>query len=289
MWKRKTLGEIIYEITIHAVLVFIVFICLLPLVTLLAKSFSREAYVLAGDVTLVPIDFNLDAYRVVFYSNQFWTSFRTSVIVTFFGTIFNALFTIFVAYAVSRRDMPASRFVSFLYIVTMFFGGGLIPTYLVVKSVGLLDTLFALFVPGLVSAFNMIILRNYFIAIPDSLEESAYMDGASNVRILFRIMIPLAMPSIATIALFCAVGYWNSYFDGLLYITTRARRPLQVYLRDIIMESDNEMSNLDLLADVAGESVRGATVIVATVPILLVYPFLQKYFVKGVMLGSIKE
>lgn len=289
MWKRKTAGEIAYEIVIHTVLALVVVVCLLPFVTLLAKSFSREAFVLAGDVTLLPIGFNFDAYRVVFYSNQFWSSFNISVVVTVAGTILNVLFTIFVSYSVSRRDMPGTRAVSFLYIVTMFFSGGLIPTYLVVKGMGMMDSILALFIPGMVSAFNMIILRNYFIAIPDSLEESAYMDGATNTGILFKIMIPLAMPSIATIALFCAVGYWNNYFSGLIYITSRAKRPLQVYLRDIIMESDNAMSNLDLLSDVAGESVRGATVVAATLPILLVYPFLQKYFVKGVMVGSVKE
>jgi putative aldouronate transport system permease protein len=286
---RMTVGDLLFDSVNYLALIVVVVLCLFPYLNVVAKSLSRDVAVLAGDVFLWPVDMSLNAYRVVLGSNRFMQSLLVSVGVAAVGTVINVCLTVVIAYIVSRNGIKGGQFISFLYIFTMLFSGGLIPTYLVVRNAGLVDSLWALIIPGLVAPFNMIILRNYFHAIPDSLEESAKIDGAGNIRILLSIMVPLALPSIATIALFYAVGYWNSYFDALIYINTRSFFPLQVYLRDIIMAADPKSMNIDSLMNVAQESVQGATVVASTVPILCVYPFLQRYFVKGVMLGAVKQ
>mgnify|MGYP001440692934 CR=1 FL=1 len=286
----RTTGEKWFDAINYVLLTLIILICVIPYLNIVAKSFSGEAHVMAGDVFLIPMDFNLKAYEVVFGSRIFLDALKVSVFVTVTGTVLNVTLTILAGYALSRQRLAGQKVFMFLFVFTMLFSGGMIPSYLVVKETGLLNSLWALIIPGLVSPFQMIIMRLYFYTIPNSLEESAKMDGASHTRILISIMIPLAMPAIATIALFYAVEYWNSYFDALMYINRRERFPLQVYLRDtLINASDANLENMDLMMNVAQESVRGATVVAATLPILLVYPFLQKHFVKGVMLGAVKE
>ena len=286
----RSTSEKIWDVFIYVFLLGVMLICIVPFLNVVAKSFSSEAHVLAGDVFLWPKDFTLAAYEIVIGSGRFWTSFGNTVFITAVGTLLNTLLTIFAGYALSRKHLLGSGFFVFLFIFTMLFSGGMIPTYLVVKEAGLLNTLWAVIIPGLVAPFNLIIMRLYFYTIPDSLEESAKMDGAANIRILFSIMIPLAMPAIATIGLFYAVEYWNGYFDALIYINNRDLHPLQVYLREVIINAvDADLNNMERMMNVAQESVRGATVVAATLPILIVYPFLQKYFVKGVTLGAVKE
>jgi putative aldouronate transport system permease protein len=265
-------------------------LCLLPFVNVLAKSLSSEAAVVSGKVVLWPIDLNTKAYRYIFGSGLFWNSMKNTVFVTLTGTILDTTLTVFVAYAISRRHFAGRSVVYFMYVFTMLFSGGLIPTFLIVRQVGLLDKLPALFIPSLVTVFNMTLIRNYFLTIPSSLEESAKMDGASNLSILFRIMIPLAAPAIATVALFTAVGLWNDYFTPLMYIQSRSNRTLQVFLRGVVdMSKDMNMNDFDSINELAQETIRGATVFAATLPILLVYPFLQRYFVSGMTIGAVKE
>lgn len=279
----------IFQVINYLILVVVMLVCLLPFLNILAKSFSNETSVLAGDISFWPTGFNLKAYNVVFGSYRFWDALFVSIFITVAGTAINTLLTIFASYSLSRTRLKFRRFFTFLYIFTMLFNGGIIPTYLVIRHVGLINSVWSLIIPTLVMPFNMIILRNYFYNVPDSLEESAKMDGALNVRILFSIMIPLAMPAVATIMLFYAVGYWNNYFEALMYINNRKLFPLQIYLRELILNTDTNKMNMSSLMHIAQESVRGATIIAATLPILAVYPFLQKYFVKGVMLGSVKQ
>ncbi|WP_139994145.1 carbohydrate ABC transporter permease [Paenibacillus paridis] len=288
--KLQSKGETAFSITNYILLLLVILICLIPVVNLVAKSFSDEASILAGDVFLWPINFNVDAYDVVLNSQRFLVSFQNSIIITVTGTILNVLLTIFTGYALSRSRLRGAKAIMMLYVFTMLFSAGIIPTYLIIKELGLLNSLWALILPSLVSPFNMIIVRLYFYGIPDSLEESAKMDGAGNLRILFQIMIPLAYPVIATIALFCAVEYWNSYFDALMYINDSGRLPLQVFLREMLMSVSDATSNIDMLssADVPQEAIRGATVVAATLPIVIVYPFLQRFFVKGMVLGAVK-
>lgn len=288
--KLKTKGEAAFDIFNYAMLGVIIIVCLLPLLNIAAKSLSGNAYVLSGDVFIWPKGFSTNAYEIVLGSRRFWDSFSNTVFVALVGTILNTFLTILAGYALSRKRLKGQQIFMFMFIFTMLFGGGIIPTYLLVKEVGLLNSLWALIIPGLVAPFNMIIMRLYFYNIPDSMEESAKMDGASHFRILFSIMIPLAMPSIATISLFYAVEYWNNYFDALIYITNHKLFPLQVYLREMISNASSvDINNMDLMMNTAQESVRGASVVAATLPILLVYPFLQKYFVKGAMLGAVKQ
>lgn len=271
-------------------LAFVIVVCLYPFLNIIAKSFSSEGPIMAGEVYLVPKGFNTIAYQIVLGSSRFWKSFRSSVFVTLVGTVLNVTLTSFVAYAISRNNLPGQKLITILYVFTMLFGGGLIPTYLVVTNSGLYNTLWALIIPGLVSPFNLILMRNYFHTIPESLEESAKIDGASHFTVLFRILIPLSLPSIATISLFCAVGYWNEYFNALIYLSDRSIAPIQIYLREILLQaSDADLNNMDLIMTVAQEAVRGATVFVATVPILMIYPLLQKYYVQGMTVGAVKQ
>lgn len=286
----KSRDEIVIEWIATIVLGIIIVVCLYPFLNVLAKSFSSEGPILAGEVFLIPKGFTTLAYEIVLGSPRFWNSFRSSVFITVVGTALNLLLTAFVAFALSRKNLPGQKLIAFLYIFTMLFGGGLIPTYLVVVNSGMYNTLWSLIIPGLVSPFNLILMRNYFATIPESLEESAKLDGAGHFTILFRIVLPLALPSIATIGLFCAVGTWNEYFNALIYINDRNIVPIQVYLREILLNAGSaDLNNMDSMLLVAQEAVRGATVFAATVPILLIYPFLQKYYVQGMTTGAIKE
>jgi len=279
-----------FQGSVVILLVIISLLCLLPFINILAKSFSAESLVVAGEITFIPKQFNWKAYELVFNSSRFLNAFKINVFITVVGTILNVLLTILAAYSLSRRYLAGRSLLMFLFVFTMLFSGGIIPTYLVIKWLGLINDLGALIYPALVAPFNMILMKNYFEAIPDSLEESAKIDGASNTRILFMIMVPLALPCIATITIFYAVAYWNEYFTALIYINKLELQPLQVYLRDIILNMDaSSFANPELVSEVAKESVRGATIIVATLPIIIVYPFLQKYFVKGTIVGAVKE
>ncbi|WP_246067077.1 carbohydrate ABC transporter permease [Paenibacillus koleovorans] len=280
----------IFEWVNYVLLTLVILACLIPVLNIAAKSLSDEASVMAGDVKLWPVHFTTDAYGIVLGSQKFITSFRNSVLITIVGTLINVTLTVCTGYALSRSRLKGQKTIMMLYVFTMLFSAGIIPTYLVVKSVGLVNSLWALIIPGLVSPFNMIIVRLYFMNLPDSLEESGKIDGASNIRILVSIMVPLAMPVIATISLFCAVEYWNSYFEALMYINNSKLLPLQVFLREMIMNASDASNNVDMLeqVNVSTESIRGATVVAATLPIVLVYPFLQRFFVKGVVLGAVK-
>lgn len=272
------------------VLALVSLLCLLPFLNLLAKSLSEESYVVAGQVSLWPKAFNWQAYQLVLESSRFLQAFRINVFVTVIGTLLNVVLTVSAAYALSRKYLAGRRFIMFLFVFTMLFSGGIIPTYLVMKELGLINHLGSLILPAMVTPFNMILVKNYFESLPDSLEESAKMDGASNLRVLASIMVPLALPSIATITVFYAVGYWNEYFSALIYINKTELQPLQIFLRETILNMEvAHFANPELIAEVAKESVRGATIIVSTLPILIVYPFMQKYFVKGTIVGSVKE
>lgn len=246
---------------------------------------------LSNRVTFFPIDFNLEAYSQILGKTQIWNAMRTTVIVTLVGTALSLLLTIFAAYGLSRRDLPGRKFLTGMILFTMYFGGGMIPTFLVVKATGLYDTIGALFIPQAVNVFNFIVMRTFFLNLPESLEEAARIDGASYMKVLIKIVLPLSLSIIATIGLFYAVGYWNTYFDALLYIQDPDKYTLQLRLRSLLFgeELNNSGANLEGIGtQVMTQSLKMATVAVSTIPILIVYPWLQKYFVKGVMVGSVK-
>ena len=275
MKNKITAGRVINVLLLTA----LTFICLYPFLNVLAYSFSGYNAVLTGNVTFYPKDFTLSAYQEILGKKQIWQSMRTTVTVTLAGTALSLVLTIIAAYALSITDLPGRKLLTGIILFTMYFGGGLIPTFLVVKGVGLYDTLGALFIPSAVNVFNFIVMRTFFRSLPSSLEEAARIDGASYLQVLVHIILPLSLPIIATIGLFYAVDYWNSYFNAL-----------QLRLRSLLFGGElNSTANLEGVGSmVMSQSLKMATVAVSTLPILVVYPWLQKYFVKGVMVGSVK-
>lgn len=275
----------------NAFLILLGLICLLPYINLLAKSLSSEAHVLAGDILFLPKGFNVDAYTGLLTIPIFKTAFRNSLIVTVLATAVHTFFTIAVGYMTSKEHIPGSRLIMRMYVFTMLFGGGTIPTYMVIKACGLMNNLLVMVLPGMVGAFNMIMARNYFYTIPDSLEESAKLDGASNLTVFFRIMLPMAIPSVATITIFIAVGVWNNYLGPKMYLTKNNVKVLSLYLKQIIDAANlaNTAEGAEMLDKVAAASFRAAAIFISTVPILCVYPFLQKYFIVGMTMGAVKQ
>lgn len=284
--RKLTVGKIINYI----LLVLIAFVCLYPFLNVVAYSVSGYNAVLSGRVTFYPIDFTLEAYKQILGKTQIWRAMNTTVKVTLIGTTLSLVLTTFAAYALSQDDLPGRKVITGFILFTMYFGGGLIPTFLVVKGVGLYDTLGALFIPQSVNVFNFIVMRTFFKNLPESLSEATRIDGASYMQILAKIVLPLSLPIIATMGLFYSVGYWNTYFDALLYIQDPDKYTLQLRLRGLLFgEELNSAGNLEGVGmQVMTQSLKMATVLVSTLPILVVYPWLQKYFVKGVMVGSVK-
>lgn len=287
--QKITVGKVINYILIA----LLAFICLYPFLNVVSYSFSGYNAVLSGTVTFLPKDFTLDAYKQILGKTQIWQSMRTTVTVTLLGTALSLILTIIAAYCMSLSDLPGRSVMTGLILFTMYFNGGMIPTFLVVKGVGLYDTLGALFIPQAINVFNFIVMRTFFRELPESLQEAARIDGASYLQVLVKIVLPLSLPIIATIGLFYAVGYWNTYFDALLYIQDPSKYTLQLRLRSLLFSDELNNSNANANAEgigtqVMSKSLKMATVVVSTVPILIVYPWLQKYFVKGVMVGSVK-
>jgi len=263
---------------------------LLPFLFMIAQSFSSHRAIMSGEVYLWPVDFTLAAYKEVFRDQAFVRAFLVSVARTVAGSVLSVAVTCLFAYPLAKPFIRGRRFMLFLVTFTLIFGGGMIPTYLIVRELGLLNTFWAYLLPGAVSAFNVIIMKNFFQSVPVEIEESAIIDGCSNAGTLFRIVVPLSMPAVATIGLFHAVGHWNSFFDAVLYVNDRSLYPLQVYLRELIQFDESNIQLKDNLGQqlLASESLKAATLVATILPILIVYPFLQKYFVKGMMLGSVK-
>lgn len=287
-------GEQTASVINYAILGLFGLLALAPFVHLLAQSLSSHSAIVSGKVVFWPVDWTWEAYNRILREQEFLNAFGVSVLRTAAGTLVNVVLTCLFAYPLSKTHLKGRSVIMFLIVFTMMFGGGMIPTFLVVKATGLLNKFLVYIIPGAISAFNVIILKNFFQTVPVELEESAKMDGGSNFGILVRIIIPLSMPAIATIMLFHAVGHWNAFFDTVLYVTERKLFPLQVYLRELVMFNNSDINrnvsdslNMDSTL-LALESLKAAALIASTVPILVVYPFLQKYFVKGLMLGSVK-
>ena len=284
--KRKfTVGKFF----LYLILTLLVFVCVYPFLNVLAYSFSGYNAVLSGKVTFYPIDFTISAYQQIIGKQQMWKAMSTTVFVTFMGTGVGLLLSTFAAYALSRYTLPGQKILLGLILFTMYFSGGIIPTFLVVKQLGMYDSLTSLYIPQAMSVFNFIVMRTFFRQLPESLEEAARIDGASDIQVFFKIVIPLSVPIIATIALFYAVQYWNNYFDALLYIQDPDKYTLQLRLRSLLFADElNSGGASESEIQVMSQSLKMACVAVSTIPILVVYPWLQKYFVKGVMLGAVK-
>ncbi|WP_020616492.1 carbohydrate ABC transporter permease [Paenibacillus daejeonensis] len=292
MVVKRSLGEKIFDSLNIIFLTVCSFLFLYPMWYVLVSSFS-DAYAIASSrVTFWPVGFNFNAYKLVFEDARIWEAYGNTLFYVGAGTAINLVLTTLGAYPLSRRNLDGKSFFMAFIVFTMFFSGGLIPAYLNVRELGLFDTRWALLLPGAISAFNLIVMRTFFQGIPDSLIESGKIDGANDIKILLRIVLPLSMPVIAVMTLFYAVGHWNSWFAAMIYLQDRSLYPLQLILREILIQSSAQNMLSGATQDEVfriSESIKFATIIVATLPILVIYPFLQRYFVKGVMIGAIKE
>ena len=267
--------------------------CLLPFLNVAAVSFSSKSAILRGDVSFWPVEFDTTAYKAIFSDPSMIRSLAFTVIITVVYTIFSMILTILMAYPLTKKRLHGRKMFNFLALFTMYFSGGTIPIYLNIKELGLLDTPWSLILPGMLSTYNMIILKSFFTALPSELEEAAIIDGANDFQVLLRVYLPLSMASLATLTLFYAVGKWNSFQDALYYISTKAYQPLQLKLYNIIKGSQAvDVAAMEggssTVATSISESIEPATIIFATLPILVVYPFVQRYFVAGVTIGAVK-
>lgn len=291
---RENTSDRLFSLATYFVLALFLVVLLYPLVYIVSASFSSGTAVVSGRVWLWPVDLSLDGYRAVFRDHAVVSGFLNSLFYTVVGTAVNVALTLLAAYPLARRDLYGRGIFIFLFVLPLLFNGGLIPTYLVVKDVGLLNTRWALIIPTALAVWNVIITRTYFqITIPDELLEAAQLDGANDFAFFFRIVLPLSGPIIAVNALFYAVGHWNEYFNALLYLTNQSLFPLQLVLREILVQNQIDLT---MMADVQQYLARQnlaallkySLIVVASVPMLAVYPFVQKYFVKGIMIGSLK-
>lgn len=295
MSKKKiklSAGERAFDIFNYTFLLLLMIVMLYPLLYVVFASFSNPSELATYDGFLyAPRGFSMAAYEAVRDNPMIGKGYLNTLIIVVSGTMINVLMTSLGAYVLSRENLPYKKFMTLFVMFTMFFSGGLVPRYLVVSSLGMVDSYFALLLPGAISTYNMIIMRTSFEGIPRSLEESASIDGAGELRILFSVILPLSMPVIAVMILFYGVGHWNSWFGAMVYLRRRTLYPLQLILREILVENDvNNMTTSvnSLDKEPISETIKYATIIVATVPILCIYPFLQKYFAKGVMVGAVK-
>lgn len=291
--RSKTFGSRFADVCIWAILLLLTALCILPLLNMVSISFSDRVAAQANEVGLLPVNFNVSAYQVLLGDAQFWRSFMISVERVVLGTSLNLLLTVLLAYPLSKnkREFNARNIYMNLLIFAMLFSGGMIPAFLVVKELGLIDTIWALVLPGAVPIFNVILLMNFFKSIPASLEEAAIMDGATKLKVLFKVYLPISLPALATISLFSIVGHWNDYFSGLLYMNSVSNYPLQTYIQQLNIDATKitDVSQLKALASLSNQTLNAAKIVVSTIPVLLIYPFLQKYFTTGLVIGSVKE
>ncbi len=269
-------------------------LCILPLIHIVAISFSSREAALGGFVGLWPVGFNLEAYKITLENKYFVGSLWNSFVRTSIGTLISVTLTLVAAYPLSLEDetFKGRSTYTWLFVFTTLFSGGLIPTYLVVQKLGLINSLWALVLPNAVVVFNVVLMLNFFRSVPKALREAAYIDGANHIRTLFSVYMPVSLPAVATISLFAMVSHWNSWFDGLLYMTDKTQYPMATLLQTILTNlTDDQLSKLetDELRMLSDRTVKASQILIATIPILLVYPFLQRYFVHGIKLGSVKE
>ena len=292
--QNATLGSRIFDIANYLIVSLIAITTIFPFIYIIGASFATEYEIATRPMFIIPQDATINAYKYIFSSNKILQGFENSIFITVCGTAINLFFTVTMAYALSKNRLRGRNFFLNMVIFSMFFSGGMIPGYIVVANIlNLKNTYWSVLLPGAISAYNMMIVKNFFQGIPQELEESAAIDGCTDIGVLLRIVLPLSLPVLATFGLFYAVGHWNAYFGAMIYMkTAKEKWPLQVLLRELIILSNGtagDMNNLDPeFVQPPEQSVKMAVIVVSTVPIMCVYPFLQKYFVKGVMVGALK-
>ena len=291
---RETKSDKIFTFFNYSFLIFLVIVVLYPLIYIVSSSFSSAEAVSTGRVWLLPVDFSLEGYKAVFKNEMIWKGYGNSLYYMVVGTIINVVLTIMAAYPLSRGSFRGKNFFMFLFVFTMMFNGGLIPSYLLVRDLGMLDTRWALLIPNALAAFNVIITVTFFrSSIPNELLESAQLDGCNDFKFLTKVVIPLSAPIIAVISLFYAIGHWNQYFSALIYLRDANLFPLQLVLRSILTQNEIDPTMMGDASDLESKIglanlLKYSLIVVASIPVLVIYPFVQKHFVKGVMIGSIK-
>ncbi len=286
-------GDIVFDIINKFLLIVILIVTVYPLVFVASASISDPMEVLKGNILLLPKGVTLDSYRRVFRNSDILTGYKNTILYTVVGVIVNLTMTIAGAYPLSRKKFYPRNIILAFFTFTMFFGGGIIPTYLVIKRLGLINNFWVMILPGAVQVWNLILMKTFFQnSIPEELHEAAYVDGGTNMQVLIKIVLPLSAPIIAVMVLFYGVGHWNAFFNALIYLSDRSKYPLQLFLREILIESqiDDMMGSSEAIADqrIYAESIKYAVIVAASLPVLMLYPVIQKYFVKGVMVGAIK-
>ncbi|MBD5456935.1 MAG: carbohydrate ABC transporter permease [Lachnospiraceae bacterium] len=297
MVENRSFHSKVRTLIIYLIVLLLGFSCLLPLLNILAISFSGSAAVSANRVGVLPVDFTLTAYDKILSDGQFWHSFMLSVIRVILALVLNLALTIPMAYAMtkSKKEFRARNIYMNLLIFAMLFNGGMIPTYILVRNLGLLNSIWSLVLPGALPIFNVIMLMNFFLGIPKSLEEAALIDGASPFQVLIKIMVPCAKPSIATVSLFSIVGSWNDFFSGLIYMQKVENYPIMTYIQSLnvdiqeLLKSGASSSTLENVTELSNRNLNAAKIVVAVVPLLMIYPILQKYLITGMVMGSVKE
>lgn len=293
MVEKRTLGGNIADMIIWIVLIILTLSCLFPLLNIVSISFSDNASASANIVGILPVNFTISSYAKILKESQFWRSFIISVLRVALGLLVNISLVIFTAYPLSKSSkiFYAQKVYMRIVLFAMLFSGGLIPTFMVVNSLNLTNTIWALILPGAVPIGNVILLMNAFRGAPKSLEEAAMIDGASQYKVMSKIFLPIVKPTLAAIILFTIVGHWNDYFSALVYITKSSNYPLQTYIQQLNVDvrQVTDPSKLKELAEISGRSLNSAKIVISTVPLLLIYPFMQKYFVSGIIVGSVKE
>jgi putative aldouronate transport system permease protein len=300
MYKRtigRFIGSHVFDLCNTIFMVMVGVVMLYPFLSVIAMSFSSDASLMAGKVTFYPIGFNVNAYRMVLKDPLVWVAYRNTIVYAAGGCVLMLIVTSLAAYPLTFDEFKIKKLITLLYTITMFFGGGLIPTYLWIRQIHLLNTIWVMIIPGCVGAYNVFVFRTFFKGIDKGLREAAYIDGASDVTVLFRIILPLSQALLATFALFSIVGTWNSWFNALIYLRDERMYPLQLVLRRYLFSaiagpsgavSDQAMLQMMMSLHINPKAIQMAIIIIAMLPITLIYPFLQKYFVKGITLGAIK-
>ena len=290
---QESTGRKVFRVVNVIVLILLALICLLPFVNVIAISFSDSFYVDSNQVYFWPKGWTTSAYTYILTRASFWSSVRTSILRVLLGGSLNLFFIILTAYPLSKSNakLHFRNVYTWYFFITMLVSGGMIPNYLLIAKLGLRDSIWSLVLPGSLPVFNLVLMLNFFRQVPTALEEAALIDGAGHLRTLVQIYLPVSLPAIATITLFCIVSHWNAWFDGMIYITSPSKVPMQTYLRSVLIDmnmADMSADDYELYATLANRTVKCSQIIVATIPILCVYPFLQRYFVSGIVLGSVK-
>lgn len=283
---KESLGDRIFSVVVYIILIAFAICAVYPFLHVIAVSLSNENYVARGAITIIPKGLNFRAYEEVLNNSKILTGYKNTIYVTVLNVILGVVVTAMTAYPLSKKRLPGKTVLTIFVCITMWFQAGMIPQFLVMKQLGLLDSLNGLVLAQLTTGYNVIVMKNFFTGIPDSLEESAKLDGANDMQVLFRIVVPLSKPIMSTVALWLAVASWNSFFQPMMYLVENEKYTLQIFLRDIVL---NASINYEETGSGLTDMIRYATIMVATVPILVVYPFIQKYFVQGTMVGAVKE